>query len=262
MLTVLIPHQRPNIIHALYGLMHQTYKDFTVVIRDAGEPSPLDATNQLLIDALVSQGTEVTVIRAMENTGVFRARAELFSRVVDDDHIVWLDSDMVVHPECLSVIDENTYSGKVHVGAKLEVYASRVYQDEIHPLGSQYRVGNAKAIRSMLTFPCFFCDMALCYQPGELLRGLDWDKLASFNQPNLAGEDVILSGMIRDLLHREGKDTSFVAHPSIYGFHMASPVFRWRWEPATDRMVRVTLESWGVDAQIIDELLPHLKREA
>lgn len=269
MFTILTPFRRPGILYSVMGLLHQKFRKFNVIIRDSGDPSPFDQHNQLMIDALVASGIKVEVIRSLDNSGVYIARADLYEHIrdrIDVQRIVWLDSDMLLPDSSLyelnefygSISDLDFRKSRMVVGGKMEVYSSRTYDNDIHALGSQYQVGDIGALKDTPAFDTPFCDMSLCCQHSALLHSIDWSLVRNFASPDLAGEDVIISALLRKEMRLSTISDSFLAIPSWYGFHMAAPSFRWKWEPSTDRMVKMALLNAGVDDSIINTTLPHI----
>lgn len=256
-LDILIPHARPGVIFALSGLVpacleHPTVRDsIRVILRDSGDASPLDEANQLLIDAL-SNLTSVTVIRSLDpNEGVFKARHDLFL-ASSSPWVMWLDSDVIIKPASLywawaisqfCMPDKDTKE-LAFSGVKREVYSSRKYLNDIHPLGGN----EAKGIAQSKTH---FLDTAISLWSRSVLAEVPWDYFSSLDCKGLAGEDVIMSALA--LKENEGTLTN-----DLFGYHIAYPRFRWQWEPATDRLMATHLDKMGISKQVISKIYPHL----
>lgn len=255
MKQVLIPFKRPGVLFSLAGLLAQNTRDFTVLIRDDGEPGPADAYNQILIDALARE-VPVEVLRRPTNQGVFVARRELFM-VSTAEELVWLDSDLLLSHDALTHISLRlaSYSGPANggfwdtfsalQGVKYEAYMSRRYQNEINALGSTLNEKTPAEIRMVNPSQGMFCDMAIAVMRREDLERVPWDQMPDAN--NLAGEDPWISG---HLVNATGRPVYY--DPVLFGYHLASNRFGWDWEVPTDMLIAELLRKQGVKRTIVE----------
>jgi hypothetical protein len=254
MRQVLIPFKRPGVLFSLAGLLVQTTRDFSVLIRDEGEPGPADAYNQILVDALARE-VAVEILRRPVGQGVFVARRELFEASTGEE-LVWLDSDLfLAHDAMVHVaLKLGTYSGPVKggfwdafcalQGAKYEVYASRKYQNEINSLGSNLNELTPQEVRQLLPSHGMFCDMAIAVMRRADLEEVPWDQMPAGK--DLAGEDPWISG---HLVHQTKRPVHY--DPALFGYHLAGKGFGWSWEVPTDKLIAELLRKQGVHEQIV-----------
>lgn len=242
---VLIPSHRSTPCFAAIGLLEQTgFNDFCVTIRDEGDGvSP----SELLFDAL-STRVEVRVIRDVRSHGLMNARYSLY-RAATHEHVVWLDSDVVLHPTSLRDLAALEWGAYAAVqGAKHEVYPSRTYCGEINRLGSTLNNLSFDEVRALPQSTSVFCDMAVCLMRLSDLRGIPWDSILHTKQ-SVGGEDSLISGLLCHLTQRRT-----LLYPRFAGRHLHRPATQWKWEPTTDMWVADKLRANGVPDALIAEM--------
>ena len=106
-LAVCIPtrndHNEPSKIHfPLLSLVFQTYKNFTVYIRDEGLRDIFaDRNTRLILNLLEEKKISVNYVRTHERKGVAFARRKLCELIRDETYMLWLDDDMVIEPDSI-----------------------------------------------------------------------------------------------------------------------------------------------------------------
>jgi len=220
-----------------------------VVVRDEGHVKAItsDAV-RLVLNLLARKGLEPVYVPATNRKGIAHARRELVERFAPSaDLVLFLDDDMILEPGCIArlyqVLADHPEAGFVQ-GAKIELNPSRTYWHDINQVNDE-RGGEPQ--------PIFFGDAALLLLRRHALEVVRWDIVTRFSVEGLAGEDVIMTLMIRDRYPAWGvKDAR--------AWHLSPSRERWRWEPATD-LLQVQLLKGVVSQETLTRALPHLRSQ-
>lgn len=251
-LAVCIPtrndQDKPGKIHfSLLSLAMQTYKEFTVYIRDEGLRDIFADDNiRMILNLLEQKNITVHYIRTQERCGVAYARRSLFESIGSESFLLWLDDDMVIEPDSIArlmtVIQSDKQIGFVQ-GVKKELNPFRKYLHDINVLN-----GSDQPLLGRVRI--YFGDAAFLLMRTECLQNVDWDLITRYPVDGLPGEDVTMSLLVAQ--NWEGWGI-----PEAMGWHISPHVERWAWEISSD-VLQVELLNGQVDPDILRKALPHL----
>lgn len=256
-LSILIPTCRDNsdtscLDSVLGGIANQTYLPETVYLRDEGYfESFKKSSTRMIWNLLSSLNIKTIYIRVGQRNGIANARKDLAKLIKDEDYVLWLDDDLIMHYNSIEIliqsIEENKQIGFVQ-GQKIELNPLRGYQNDINQL-------NGRDIDSLpkQPFQIFFGDAALLLMRTSAMRLINWEVVTKYNIEGLAGEDVAMSLMIAD-------KTPCFAVPQSIGWHISPEKERWKWESSSD-VLQIELLKGIVSDKTLQLALPHLKNQ-
>ncbi len=232
----------------LLSLAMQSYREFTVYIRDEGLRDMFaDRNVRLILNLLEQKNVVVHYLRTQERRGVAFARRNVYESIQGEPFVLWLDDDMVIESDaidCLmSAIATDTRIGFVQ-GVKKELDPFRKYANDINVLNGESPIPDRIRI--------YFGDAAFLLMRAEAMKSIDWDLVTRYAIDGLAGEDVTMSLLVAQSWEGWGI-------PQAKGWHISPPINRWGWELHSD-VLQIEMLSGQVDPEILRKAFPHLAR--
>lgn len=208
----------------------------------------VDQRVNLIINILKTKGHRICVIRNKKEN-IALARKTLLDTVDWTKHIYVLiiDDDLVLDTDAILNLMKNipeTPWGFIQ-GTKIEVNPDKQYNNDINILNT------AQIEKRSDVLPLLFGDAACLLLSIQGFNAIDW-KIATKNAyKNIAGEDVVMSLQVSNVLPCYGATQAV-------GYHIAASNPRWDWETPTDILsIRALLGV--VSADILREVFPHLE---
>ena len=225
------------------------FDSLDIFIWDEGAvPITSDRWVQLCLDLLIRCGHRPTYLRRGPSQGVAEARRNLLAAVPSShDRVLLVDDDLVPMPGSLgALLDAAAQISRFGFiqGSKIELDATRTYQNDINPLTS---------LASKVSLqPQWFGDAAFLLVNRAALAHVRWDIVSRFAEKGLPGEDVAMTLMIADQEPCYGL-------ASATGYHLSLQTPRWRWELPSD-LLQLQILRDIVSPETLQRALPHLAK--
>ncbi len=207
----------------------------------------VDQRVNLIINILKTKGHRVCVIRN-EKENIALTRKTLLDTVDWTKHkyALIVDDDLVLNTDAVLNLMESipkTPWGFIQ-GTKIEVNPDKQYNNDINIL-------NTAQIERSNVLPLLFGDAACLLLSVEGFNVIDWGVATKNAYNNIAGEDVVMSLQVSNVLPCYGATQAV-------GYHIAASTPRWDWETPTDILsIRALLGVVSTD--ILREVFPHLE---